>query len=158
MNNKIEKIINNLREKEMTISTMESCTGGGIANQITNVKGASAVLHFSAVTYSNEYKVKLGVSSKTIEKYSVYSMQTAREMAKSISDFSKSNLGIGVTGKLGVPDYNNNEGKDNEVFICIYDRDLDKYNDISLFVNSEDRKDDKLEIIEVLVDFLYKYV
>lgn len=43
---------------------MESCTGGALVNAITNIPGASEVLKFSAVTYSNEYKIKLGVDSK----------------------------------------------------------------------------------------------
>lgn len=158
MNERLKNVVKKLARNNKTISTMESCTGGGLANAITNIPGASSVICFSAVTYCNEYKIKMGVSSKTIEKYSVYSMETAREMAKSISDFSNSNLGVGITGKLGVPDVNNKNGEDDKVFVCVYDRDKDVYNDLSMHVNSEDRKDDKLEIIEMVVDFLCDYV
>ena len=70
-----------LKKKNKTISTMESCTGGGVANAITNIEGASEVLKYSAVTYSNEFKIKMGVSSEVIDKYSVYSMETAMEMS-----------------------------------------------------------------------------
>ena len=66
---------------------MESCTGGGVANAITNCEGASEILKFSAVTYSNEYKIKMGVSSEVIDKYTVYSMETADEMSKNITKF-----------------------------------------------------------------------
>lgn len=158
MNNKLKAIIKNLSKNNRTISTMESCTGGGLANIITNIPGASKVINYSAVTYSNEYKIKMGVSKKTIDKYSVYSRQTAREMAKAISEFSNSNLGVGITGKLGIPDSNNLNGEDNKVYMCIYDSDKNVYNDLYVYVNSEDRKDDKLEVIEVIIDFLYDYV
>ena len=68
----MQQIINLLKEKNKTISTMESCTGGGVANAITNIEGASEVLRFCAVTYSNEYKIKMGVSEEVINTYSVY--------------------------------------------------------------------------------------
>lgn len=54
---------------------MGSCTGGGIANAITNIEGASEILKFSAVTYSNEFKIKMGVDEKIIEKYTVLKQQ-----------------------------------------------------------------------------------
>ena len=55
----MEDVVNKLKEKNKTIATMESCTGGGVANAITNVPGASEIILFSAVTYSNEYKIKM---------------------------------------------------------------------------------------------------
>ena len=115
----MEEIVKILKSKGYTISTMESCTGGGIVNAITNIEGASDVLKFSAVTYSNEYKIKMGVSKDTIDKYSVYSTEVAKEMSKCISDFTDSTYGIGVTGKLNRIDKNNLNGKDNQVFISI---------------------------------------
>ena len=57
----MREIINKLILTNKTISTMESCTGGGLANEITSYEDASKVLKFSAVTYSNEYKIKMGV-------------------------------------------------------------------------------------------------
>ena len=158
MNKKIENIIKSLKEKGKTISTMESCTGGGASNAITNIKGASSVLNYSAVTYSNEFKIKMGVPSEIIDKYSVYSKETARSMAKAISDFAESDYGVGITGKLGVFDPSNPEGEDDKVFICVYDREEKKYNDLSLKVDSSDRKDDKEEVLEVLFDYLEKNV
>ena len=79
----MERVIQKLIEDNKTISTMESCTGGGIVNAITNIPNASKVIKFSAVTYSNEFKIKMGVSSELIDKYSVYSIEVAREMARS---------------------------------------------------------------------------
>ena len=50
-------VVEKLIKLNKTISTMESCTGGALVNEITNVEGASNVIKFSAVTYSNEYKI-----------------------------------------------------------------------------------------------------
>ena len=96
----MEDIVAYLKKKKLTISVMESCTGGYIANQITNIEGASEVFSFGAVTYSNQYKIEFGVKKETIEKYSVYSIETVKEMAKSISNYTGSSYGIGVSGNL----------------------------------------------------------
>ena len=71
----MKEVVELLKNKNKTIATMESCTGGFIASSITDNEGASEVLKFSAVTYSNEFKIKLGVNEKTINDYSVYSIQ-----------------------------------------------------------------------------------
>lgn len=120
-------IVKLLIKNNKTISIMESCTGGGVANAITNIEGSSEVFMFGAVTYSNEYKIKMGVSRDIIDKYSVYSMETANEMSKNISLFTNSNYGIGITGRLNRIDKYNPYGKDNIVYISIYDSDNDKY-------------------------------
>lgn len=120
-------IVKLLIKNNKTISIMESCTGGGVANAITNIEGSSEVFKFGAITYSNEYKIKMGVSKDIIDKYSVYSMETANEMSKNISLFTNSNYGIGITGKLNRIDKYNPYGKDNIVYISIYDSDNDKY-------------------------------
>lgn len=156
--NKIDDVVKKLKSNNKTISTMESCTGGGLVNAITNISGASSVISFSAVTYSNEYKVKMGVSKEIIDKYSVYSKETAQSMAKAISDFTLSDYGVGITGKLGVYDPKNLSGDDDTVFVCIYDRINNKYNDIKIKVNSNDRKDDKLEVIEKISDYFMRYI
>ena len=140
----VELLINNNK----TIATMESCTGGGVANAITNIEGASEILKFSAVTYSNEYKIKMGVSSEVIDKYSVYSMETAKEMSKNISLFANSNYGVGITGKLNRVDKGNPYGKDNVVFVSVYDKDNDKYYNFSKEVKKESRALNKEIIIE----------
>lgn len=90
----MNEVIKLLTEKNKTISTMESCTGGGIANAITNIEGSSEVFKFGAVTYSNEYKIKMGVSSNIIDKYTVYSTETSNEMSKNISNYTNSNYGL----------------------------------------------------------------
>ena len=74
----MERVVKRLIELNKTISTMESCTGGAIASAITNIPDASHVIKFSAVTYSNEFKIKMGVSSELIDKYSVYKFSILR--------------------------------------------------------------------------------
>ena len=154
----MKEIIDLLTKKGKTISTMESCTGGGVANAITNIEGASEVLKFSAVTYSNEYKIKMGVSKDIIDKYSVYSIETAMEMSKNISNFSNSNYGIGITGKLNKVDPNNLYGSDNIVFISIYDKDLDKFYNYDIEVKEQSRKENKDIIIDLIKEKLIKII
>ena len=147
----MEEIVNLLKEKNYTISTMESCTGGAIANAITNIEGASEVLKFSAVTYSNEYKIKMGVDENIINKYSVYSKETARSMSKTISSFANSDIGIGITGKINKPDPNNPYGEDNIVYISIYNRRNNKYYDKKLKVTKKTRSENKKLIIAEII-------
>lgn len=152
--NNMEKIVEKLKEKQKTIATMESCTGGFIVNEITNVEGSSDVLKYSCVTYSNEYKVKMGVSKDIIEKYSVYSSETADDMAKNISEFANSDYGIGITGKLNRIDENNLSGKDNEVFITIFDKENNKYYRTNLEVFEKTRKENKIKVLETIKEIL----
>ena len=69
----------------------------------------------------------MGVNKDIIDKYSVYSMETAKEMSYNISKFANSNYGIGITGKLNRVDKNNLFGDDNVVFISIYNKDNNEY-------------------------------
>ena len=141
----MKEIVDLLIEKNKTISTMESCTGGAIASTITDIEGASEVLKYSAVTYSNEYKIKMGVKKEVIDKYSVYSIETADEMSKNISKFTNSNYGIGITGKLNRVDKNNPFGEDNIVFI-------------SVEANKASRKENKELVIEKVKEMLKKII
>ena len=158
MDNKLKEIIKILTEKNKTISTMESCTGGGVANAITNIEGASEVLKFSAVTYSNEYKIKMGVDADIIDKYSVYSIKTAEEMSRKISAFANSNYGIGITGKLNRVDKNNLYGQDNIVYVSIYDKDNDKFYNGSIEVTKQSRKENKELVISLIINMLMSII
>ena len=157
----MKEIVELLIKKHKTIATMESCTGGFIASSITDIEGASEVLRFSAITYSNEYKIKLGVSAKTIDTYSVYSMNVAREMAKNISEFAQSDYGIGITGKINRKDENNLFGDDNEIFYSIYDKETDKFYDYTLTAIDDTRFNNKVmiknEIAESFLNVLTSY-
>ena len=148
----MEELVKLLIEKERTISTMESCTGGAIVNDITSIPDASKVIKFSAVTYSNEYKIKMGVCEELINKYTVYSMEVARNMAKAISLFTDSNYGVGVTGKLKKFDDNNPFGEDDVVYLSIYDREHNLYFNEKIKLNTNTRGEMKKEIIHHFVD------
>lgn len=146
-----EKIVNRLIEVKKTIATMESCTGGAVASEITNVPGASEILKFSAVTYSNEYKIKMGVSESIIDKYSVYSMETAVEMAKNISLYAKSDYGVGVTGKINTSDPANARGENDIVFVSIYNKETNDYANMTIQVPHDKTR---REVKEYIVDYI----
>ena len=150
----MKEIIEKLIKLNKTISTMESCTGGALANCITNIPGASEVFKYGAITYSNEYKIKMGVSKSVIDEYSVYSMNTANEMSKSISEFTNSNYGVGVTGKLKRQDINNLSGEDNIVYISVYDKDNNHYYNKELTVIYETREENKKYVIDSIIELL----
>lgn len=150
----LEEIVKVLTDRKMTISTMESCTGGGLANAITNVSGSSEVFKFGAVTYSNEFKVKMGVNKDIIDKYTVYSLEVAREMARCISEFTGSDIGVGITGKLKRVDNHNMAGKDDEVFMSIYFD--NKVVDLNTLVSFDKRADNKNEVIKLVAQNILK--
>jgi len=149
----MKEIVEILKEKNETISTMESCTGGFIVNAITNIEGASNVLKYSAVTYSNEFKIKMGVPKEIIDEFTVYSTQTSKAMAKAISDFTESTYGIGVTGQLNVQDMNNIVDNSNMIYVCIYNRKTDEYQTITLEA-LETRIDSKQRICNTIIRVL----
>lgn len=149
---KIKDLVLKLIDREKTISSMESCTGGGFANEITNIEGASDILKFSAVTYSNEYKIKMGVSKELIDKYSVYSFEVADSMALNISEFTNSDFGVGITGKLNRVDKNNPYGEDNVVFVSVFDRENKRYYHRLVEAVRDSRCNNKELVIENVCD------
>lgn len=143
----MKDIVEKLRKLNKTIATMESCTGGYLASTITNVINSGDVFKFGAVTYSNNYKIKMGVDAKLIEKYSVYSMEVARNMACTIAKFTNSNYGVGITGKLNHYDKKNQVGDNSTVFISIYNADNNKYIDKEIKVSGKTRIQSKKQVI-----------
>ncbi len=95
-------VVSLLKKGRFSLAVAESCTGGLIANRITNVSGSSEVFLEGLVTYSNEAKIKrLGVLEETINKYGAVSEETAREMAIGVSKELSSDFGLSVTGIAG---------------------------------------------------------
>lgn len=156
--NKYDKIVMLLQDNKETISFMESCTGGFLSNTLTNIEGASLVFSFGAITYSNEYKIRLGVDKNIIDTYTVYSVETAKEMARAISSFTHSTYGVGVTGKLGVSDPFNPSGEDNMVYISIYDSKRDFYLVQTMTMEMEERGKLKESIAHLIGFLLYEYL
>lgn len=98
----VEKIIHRLTEEQQTISFAESCTGGRIAAAFTAVAGASAVLHGSCVTYSNDIKhLWLGVSNEVLENYGAVSQACVSQMLEGIQKLAGSDYAIAVSGIAG---------------------------------------------------------
>lgn len=97
-----EAIVRLLEEKELTVTTAESCTGGLLAGRIMNVPGASNVYQEGYITYSNEAKEHLlKVKHETLEQYGAVSPQTAYEMAEGAAKAAKADAAVGVTGIAG---------------------------------------------------------
>jgi nicotinamide-nucleotide amidase len=95
-------IVRLLTERHKTLSLAESCTGGYIANRVTNVPGASAVFKAGLVTYSNESKQQLlGVRAETLERHGAVSEEVAREMAEGARARLKTDYAIAITGIAG---------------------------------------------------------
>lgn len=158
MENLMTEVVKKLDELHKTISTMESCTGGRVASEITNISGASDILKFSAVTYSSEYKIKMGVSSETIEKYTVYSPNVAREMSKSISEFSNSNYGVGITGKMDVIEDKQKRLENNKIYISIYDKDNDIYYEEIVIGEYLNRVENKTKVVNAIINKLIEVI
>ena len=111
-------LVDMLIEKDLTIGTVESCTGGMISARLTNVPGVSAVLKNCFVTYSNKAKTKLvGVKKETLEKHGAVSKQVAKEMAKGLANLHKVDVAIAVTGIAG-PDGGSEEKPVGLVYIA----------------------------------------
>jgi nicotinamide-nucleotide amidase len=107
-----------LKSKEKKIATAESCTGGWIAQIITEVSGSSAWFDRGFVTYSNAAKMQmLGVKSETLDKFGAVSTQTAAAMANSALALSDADCAIAVTGIAG-PDGGTAEKPVGTVFIA----------------------------------------
>ena len=102
-NEKFEEIIGRmLRKSKKTLSIAESCTGGLLANRITDVPGSSAYFKLGLVTYSNESKNKLlDIPMETIKKYGAVSKKTASLMAKNVRILAGADYGIGLSGIAG---------------------------------------------------------
>ena len=158
MENLMTEVVKKLDELHKTISTMESCTGGRVASEITNISGASDILKFSAVTYSSEYKIKMGVLSETIEKYTVYSPNVAREMSKSISEFSNSNYGVGITGKMDVIEDKQKRLETNKIYISIYDKDNDIYYEEIVIGEYLNRVENKTKVVNAIINKLIEVI
>ena len=152
----MEKLVKLLKNKNQTISSMESCTGGLFASELTNINGSSDVFKLGLVTYSNEFKEYFGVSKQTIQEYTVYSNETSREMAKTCCDIAKSDFGIGITGMLGAIDLNNPSEEICSVYISVYEKENNKLFDYKIDAAGDSRFEKKKYAIQFLKERLYE--
>lgn len=97
-----ENVVKLLLERGLTISTVESCTGGLIAGTLVNCGGVSSCFKEGIVTYSNEAKMHyVGVQKTTLDKVGAVSEETAKEMAEGIRKIAKVDIGLSSTGIAG---------------------------------------------------------
>lgn len=102
MNNYAYEVVRLLTEKKMKIATAESCTGGMIAEMITDISGASSVFDCGIVSYSNRIKNSLlGVSEETLRTYGAVSEETVREMVSGALKVSGADIAVAVSGIAG---------------------------------------------------------
>ena len=133
-----EEIISKLVEKNITISTAESCTGGSLGKIITSVPGVSSIYGYGFITYANEAKEKiLGVSHETLEEYGAVSYQTACEMAEGARKASGSDIAVSVTGIAG-PGGGTTEKPVGLVYIAIADKNGSEYRKLNLSGNRDE--------------------
>lgn len=113
-----EAVLNILRERQQTITTAESCTGGLIASALTQIPGASAVFHAGFVTYDNAIKARvLGVSDSSLQNYGAVSEPVARQMAEGALEKASADYAIAVSGVAG-PDGGSDEKPVGTVWIA----------------------------------------
>jgi len=97
-----EEVIKFLLEKDLTITTAESCTGGAVAAQLISVAGISKIYKEGFITYSNEAKQKrLGVRVRTLNDFGAVSNEAAFEMAKGVCQKTGADVSIVTTGVAG---------------------------------------------------------
>jgi nicotinamide-nucleotide amidase len=114
-----EQVGRHMKANGWMIVTAESCTGGGIAQMITEIAGSSAWFDRSFVTYSNRSKIEmLGVKPATLEKFGAVSAETALEMVQGALLYSQAECAIAVTGIAG-PDGGSVEKPVGTVFIAL---------------------------------------
>ena len=116
----IEVVIGKLlAQKQLTIATAESCTGGSIASLLTSVAGSSSYFKGSVVSYATEAKeAVLGIPHELIEKHSVVSAQVAEKMALQAQKMFKTDFAIATTGNAG-PSKGDSDATVGTVFIAL---------------------------------------
>ena len=88
-----------LKSKNLSLSTAESCTGGGVAALVTSVPGSSEYFNGGIVAYSNEVKISLlHVSAETLERHGAVSQETVIEMVKGAMKALKTDCAVATSG------------------------------------------------------------
>ena len=127
-----EQIISKLIEKNITLSTAESCTGGSLGKIITSVSGVSQIYGYGFITYANEAKEKiLGVPHEILETVGAVSPETALAMAEGARRVGGSDIGVSTTGIAG-PTGGTPEKPVGLVYIAIADKNGSEFRKLNL--------------------------
>lgn len=98
----LQETVETIRNFQVSVSTAESCTGGGVAQALTSLPGSSSFMMGGVVSYQDYVKEEvLGVGSATIERYGVVSRETVIEMAKGASRLLKTHAAVSTSGIAG---------------------------------------------------------
>ena len=150
-----EKVVFTLKQKNMTVATAESCTGGILSALITSVSGASSIFGLGVCSYAPEAKINtLGVNAETIEKFGTVSKFTAAEMAEKVRNLANADIGLSVTGVAGPnPSENKPVGI---VFIALSDQNGTITKQLNIENNGRDfiRETATQEIFNLLINHL----
>lgn len=150
----MEKVVNLLKEKGLTISCAESLTGGLFASSITDVSGASNVFKGGIVSYTNEIKENvLGVLPSTLNNEGAVSENCCFQMAKNIKTKFNTDIGISFTGNAG-PTASENKPVGLVYFGISY---LEKTEVFKLNLNG-DRKSIKNQCISYAINKIYDII
>lgn len=91
-----------LKERNLTIATAESCTGGSVAKMLTSISGSSSYFNGAIVSYNNQSKVDLlNVDFKDIDDYGAVSQQVVEQMAEGVRNKFHTDYGISTSGIAG---------------------------------------------------------
>ncbi len=102
MSDILKKISKILHENQLTLVSAESCTGGWVAKQITDLSGSSRIFDRGFVTYSNQAKQDmLGVAKETLDQYGAVSEQVALEMVVGALQNSQADIALSISGVAG---------------------------------------------------------
>ena len=102
LSNEAQELSELLVANGLTISVVESCTGGSLSQALTSIPGASCYFDCGYITYSNQSKVEmLGVDIQTIKTYGAVSEQVALEMVIGVTTKSHSDVAASITGVAG---------------------------------------------------------
>ena len=97
-----QKIIRLMKEKKLSISFAESCTGGMLSSYITSISGSSKVFNLGLVTYSNNAKIKaLKIPKNIIKKHGSVSKEVCKAMAQNVAQIGNTKMSVSITGIAG---------------------------------------------------------
>lgn len=142
-----------LKQKNFTVATAESCTGGLLASTLTDVDGASAYVKGGIVSYTNEIKISvLHVNAETLKNFGAVSAETAREMATNVREIFSATIGISTTGVAG----KSVEGKPvGTVFVAV---DAENFSAVKEFHFNGTRTEIKAQAVDAALKLLAEHL
>lgn len=153
--NNAEYLVNLLKEKNLTVSSAESLTGGLFTKTITDIPGSSAVLNGGIVSYTNEVKMNvLGVTKEVIDEFTEVSAECATLMARGAARLFKSDIAVSFTGYAG-PTGGTEKNPVGTAYICIF---FKGKTEVSGNIYSGDRNSVREQCVEKAVEEIIKAV